>query len=193
MLADGARYTLRVEVEGVALSCLVQQDGEVAVQAENFDTINVQIPLRTEIPELFADERKYTLFPPGYGEGLVYPLFQDDVLDYGDVALGSGVPMRNAGTAKAFPRFEIHGNWPSGFRLTVGRSVVEYGAPLLGTHPAIVDMRTGSISIDDNDRTHLATRRQWFGVEPGETIQPRLTAVGQGTGWADAYLADTYL
>ena len=64
---------------------------------------------------------------------------------------------------------------------------------VLGGPPVKIDMRTGSITIDGNDRTHLATRRKWFGADPGETIQPRLAAVGEGTGWADVYLADTYL
>lgn len=193
MLADAGTYRLTVEIEGVALSCNVKQDGEIGITGENFDALNIMIPLEAADPFLYSEERKYTLFPAGYGEGLVYPLFQEDFLDYGDVSPGTGIPLRNAGTATAYPRFEIHGNWSSGFRLVAGRDVVEYGAPVLGTSPVVVDMKTGSVTVDGQDRTHLATRRKWFGVPPGASIQPRISAVGEGTGWADAYISDTYL
>lgn len=194
VLADGETYRLTVEIDGHALWCDVKQDGEIGVASEGVDLLNVVIPLEAEDPRVYAEEHRYQLFPAGFGEGLVYPLFADGVLDYGDVTPGSSVPVRNGGTARAYPRFEVQGNWPSGFRITSGQDVVEYGAPVLGRETLVVDMRTGSIAVKNGgDRTHLATRRSWFGVDPGQTIQPRLAAVGEGTGFADVYLADTYL
>lgn len=193
MLAEPGTYRLTVEIEGHSLFCDVKQDGEIGVTPENFDGLNIQIPLEAPDPYLYAEEKKYTLLPAGYGEGLVYPLFQEDFLDYGDVSPGTGIPIRNAGTAVAYPRFEVYGNWSSGFRITSGRDSVEYGSPVLGPHPVVIDMATGSVTVDGNDRSHLATRRSWFGVGPSSSIQPRISAVGQGTGWADVYLSDTYL
>lgn len=193
MLASGADYRLTVEIEGLKLSTTVQQDGEVDIAREGIDGLNFKIPLRAVDPFKYADEQQYQIFPAGYGEGLEFPLFAGGSLTYGTSEKGSSVPVRNAGTATAYPRIAVHGNWPAGFRIVSGRSVVQYGAPVVTASPVEIDMKTGSITSRGSDVTQGATRRAWFSVPPGGVIQPRISAISQGDGWADVFLADTYL
>lgn len=193
ILGDGTFGKLTVLSGDYELAATVKLAGEIGHKWVGQHAMDIQVPLLAPDPHLYAEERAYQLFPAGFGEGLDYPLFADDVLDFMDGAAGSMLPLHNAGTAKAWPRFVVRGNWPSGFRLTSEQQTVEYGAPVFSQSPAVVDMRTGSVQVGGADMTHAVTRRGWFGADPHSTIQPRITAVGQAQGWADVTIADTYI
>lgn len=193
LLWDGQLATLTVDTGTHELSCQVRLDGEVGIARRGVDTLDVQIPLLAPSPFLHGPERVQQLFPAGTGVGLVWPLFGNGVMDFGDTAAGSMLTIENRGNVKAWPRFLVRGTWPSGFTLTNGRDVVEYRAPVFSQSPAVVDMASGSISVGGNDMTHAATRRGWFGIDPGAVIAPRASSAQQGAGWIDVHTADTYI
>lgn len=193
LLWDGQLATLTVDTGTHELSCQVRLDGEVGIARLGVDTLDVQIPVLAPSPFLRGPERVQQLFPAGTGVGLVWPLFGNGVMDFGDTAAGSMLTIENRGNVKAWPRFVVRGTWPSGFTLTNGRDVVEYRAPVFSQSPAVVDMASGSISVGGNDMTHAATRRGWFGIDPGSVIAPRVSSAQQGAGWIDVHTADTYI
>ena len=193
LFASAEEYQLEVDIDGFKLHTVIQQDGEIDVAPENFDTLNFKIPVRSEDPFLYGEERQYQLFPRGFGDGIVYPLFSSGFLDYGTAQSGAGVPIRNEGKATAYPRIVVRGSWPSGFQLVSGRNVISFPSPVVSTAPVTIDTARGRATINGTDHTHALTRRDWFGVPPRGSIQPRISAIGQGDGWADVYVSDTYL
>ena len=193
LLWEGQLGTLTVQDPGLELSCQVRLDGEIGIARRGVDTLDVQIPLLAPSPFLHGEPRVQQLFPAGTGVGLVWPLFGNGVMDFGDHASGSMLTIENRGNVKAWPRFVVRGTWPSGFTLTSGQDVVEYRSPVFSQSPAVVDMASGSISVGGNDMTHAATRRGWFGIDPGAVIAPRASSAQQGAGWIEVHTADTYI
>lgn len=110
---------------------------------------------------------------------------------------GAGTPMggafANAGNADAHPTYTVHGSWPAGFRITTGSKVIEYPSPVVPGHPAIIDNKTGSVTVSGVDQTYQLTRRDWVAVPAGEAIQPRITGLAPSTGWCDVTISDTYI
>lgn len=114
------------------------------------------------------------------------------VLDWG-AGTPAGGAFANAGNADAHPIYTVHGSWPAGFRITTGSKVVEYPAPVVPSHPVIIDHKTGSVTVSGVDQTYRLTRRDWVAVPPGEAIQPRITGLAPATGWCDVTISDTYI
>lgn len=114
------------------------------------------------------------------------------VLDWGAGAPAGGA-FANAGNADAHPTYTVHGSWPAGFRITTGSKVIEYPSPVVPGHPAIIDHKTGSVTVAGVDQTYRLTRRDWVAVPAGEAIQPHITALAPSNGWADITISDTYI
>lgn len=193
ILGDGDFGTLRVTEDGLTLSATVKLAGEVGHSTAGSEWLALQLPLLAPDPFLYADPATVQLNPPGTGRGLVFPLFPDGVLSYGDVAGGSGGVLRNSGNAEAFPVFTVRGTFPQGFALVAGGRTVEYLDPVFPQSPVTVDMAAGSVVVNGRDNTARTSRRGWFSVPPGGVIAPRiLPRGGNGSGWADAVISSTY-
>ena len=193
VLGSGASGTLTTDADGVTLSTEVFLEGSVSHEFVGQNAIRVQIPMTAPDPRLYAEPRTYQLYPAGFGEGLEYPPFSTDgVLTYGNSVPTSKIAIKNNGNFEAFPKFIIKGTFPSGIRLTEGSRVVEFPVAIFPQTPVVVDMR-GSVTLRGDDQSYLLTRRDWFSAPPGGTIQPRITALQQGDGWADVELSDTYI
>lgn len=196
LMGDGEFGDLTVEQDELTLSSTVKLDGEVRHAYAGTPTtpaIRFEVPLIAPDPFVYGPQRITQLFPAGFGEGLRFPLFAQGFLDFGNVAASSKVVVRNAGNAEAHPVVTVRGNFPSGFRLTDGRRVVEYADPVFDTSPAVVDMGAGAVYVNGTDRTHRCTRREWFVIPARGAIQPRITSLQQGDGWADVAVRDTYI
>lgn len=193
VLGNGTPGTLTSDADGFSLATEVYLDGDIKVELVGKRAIRVQIPMVAPDPRLYAEERRSIMHPAGFGEGLEFNLFsKSGILSYGNSVPTSKVAITNGGNFKAYPRFEIQGDFPSGFRLTSDSKAVEFPVPCYPQSPVIVDM-TGSVTVNGNDMSHLLNRRDWFGIEPGETIQPRITSLQEGHGWSDVFVADTYI
>lgn len=114
------------------------------------------------------------------------------VLDWGAGAPAGGA-FANSGNADAHPVYTVHGSWPAGFRITTGSKVIEYPAPVVPSHPVIIDNKTGSVTVTGVDQTYRLSRRDWVSVPAGEAIQPRITGLAPSTGWCDITISDTYI
>lgn len=114
-------------------------------------------------------------------------------LAYGASVPSSSIVVRNGGNAEAWPRVVVRGDFPQGFRLTAGTQTIEYGAPTHAASPVLIDMATSAVLVDGRDQATQLRRRGFFSIPPGEAIQPRLSGIEQGNGWADVIHCDTYI
>lgn len=192
-LVDGEVGELRGEESGVpALTAYVERKGEILFARQSPNSFTASIPLKAPDPRLYSDELKVFLHPVGLGRGLEYPLFaKSGVLTYG-TALAERDSITNGGDATAYDSYLIVGDFPGGWRLTVGRKVIEWPWPTVLTAPVLVEM-TGRIWIGDSNVTDQASVRQWAPLAPGATVTPSLTPLQGGTGWAEVRHRDTYI
>lgn len=111
---------------------------------------------------------EYDLYTDGAGADLGY-------LDYGVLAPGGRVSLTNAGTADAWPQFEVQGPVADeGFEIvTVGtgaRLVVE--TPIPDGSSLVLDAATGAVLIDGTaDRAGRLTWRDWAPVPAGGSVE----------------------
>lgn len=194
VLGDGELGTLTAGMDGLELVTYVKLDGEVKVAFNGLEALDVEIPLRAPDPFLYGDTSTFNLFPAGFGEGMEYALFATGgILTYGDTVPDSSVALHNRGNAEAWPVFVVRGNFPAGVRIISGSNTVEVRMPIYEQSPVIVDMASGSVMVNGSDQTYRVTKRQWFSVPPRSAIQPRVTGIEYGDGWADVRVSDTFL
>lgn len=113
------------------------------------------------------------------------------VLDWGKGAPYSGA-FGNLGNATAYPVITVRGDFPGGFTIfESGRSIV-YPSFVDQSAPVVIDCRAGSVKVGGKDQTYRLRKRDWFDVQPGLSIQPRLIAHSPSNGWMDVQLSDTY-
>lgn len=166
--------------------------------------IEWELPLLAPDPYLYGPVQATTAFTPGTGEGLVYPLFDDDagnttgVLEFGESAPPAAT-LVNTGNAVAYPTIEVVGDMRSGFDLalagdqtTSGRWGVTYRGDVRPAAPVTVDM-AGRVLVNDVDQSWALTRRDWGGVEPGGSVTVTISPAAGGAGTARLSLRPTYL
>ena len=192
---DTGPYLMRVDDAGFVLETYVQLDGELSHQPvgdpSSESAFRVKVPLTAVDPFLYAPTRVFTTAPIGSGIGLEYPIAATGVVMFGSGAAASDTAS-NRGTATAWPKYVINGNFPGGVRITTGRDVVEYPWPIVRGTPLTVDM-AGSITLRGGDVTHRATRRDWTPIPPGGRITPSLAPLQGGDGWLEVHVRDTYI
>ena len=189
---DGEEVDLRCDDGHRVLTSTVRLDGAPQIVEIGRTKLRFHIPLRSASPFLYADEQKIFLHPVGLGRGLEYPLFsKSGVLTYG-TALAERDSITNSGDAAAYDSYLVVGDFPGGWRLTVGRKVIEWPWPTVLTAPVLVEM-TGRIWIGDSNVTDRASVRQWAPLAAGATVTPSLTPLQGGTGWAEVRHRDTFI
>lgn len=189
---DGEELDLRCDDGHRVLSSTVRLDAVPQIVEIGRTKLRFQIPLRSASPFLYADEQTSFLHPIGVGRGLEYPLFsKGSTLTYG-TALAASESITNLGTATAHDSYLVVGDFPGGWRLTVGRRAIEWPWPTVLAAPVLVEM-AGRIWIGSENVTHQASVRQWAPLAPGATVTPTLRPLQGGTGWAEARHRDTYM
>lgn len=182
---------LEISQGDLQLHAEVQLDGEPKIDAaRDLGYVVWEIPLYSADPHLYGPPQAAHLTQEDVGVGLIYPLFVDGVLSFGD-AVASEAILSNSGNATAYPVYVATGDWPSGFTIRQGGGMVTFAASCSADSPVTVDM-AGSVTVGGLDRTHLCTRAVWAGVAPGASVEPKLLAP-QGLGWADATIKPTWL
>lgn len=198
ILWDGSFGTLEATVGNVTLTSAVKLSGAVKHTYSGTESVHIQLPLTAPDPFLYGPARTYQIFSAGAGQGLAYPLFgastgTSSALDWGSSAPLGGAAT-NSGNTTAWPIFTIHGDWPSGFRITSGAQAIEYPSPVHASSPVTVENLTGSVKVAGIDQTYRLTRRDWMNIPAGESIQPRIEPLGPATGgWCDITVKDTYI
>lgn len=191
---DGELGTVTVDDGHRVLSCEAKLDGEPGFERVGKTALRVEVPLIAPDPFLYGQRRQSPLYPPGYGEGV---RLSGGPFEAGVIRFYGGPPpggvLTNEGNATAWPSFTVRGSWPSGFRISSGRKSVTFPAPVFEQSPVEVDMRTGSISVNGKDQTHLASRREWFSIPAGGAITVQANQFAPSEGWVDCYVRDTYI
>jgi hypothetical protein len=103
--------------------------------------------------------------------------------------------LSNEGSARAWPTFMVHGGTGGGFELEqvgTGR-MIRFSQALLFGSTAVINSQDGTVLVDGVSRSTFLTRRDWFSVAPGETIQVQFRALGTtyGTPTAEGLLNHT--
>lgn len=191
---DGELGTVIVDDGHLTLSTRAKLDGDIDIERQGTQALQVAVPLLCPDPFLYAQGTTTQVSPPGAGVGFSWA---DGVFPGGGVDWREGrntsARVVNNGNADAYPVITIRGSWPNGFRLTDGRHAVEYPHAVYDQSPVVVDMRAGSVLVRGADQTHKLSRRQWFKVGPGKAITVRVGQFAPSTGWADIVLQDTYI
>lgn len=125
--------------------------------------------------------------------GMSYPMSY--AMDYHIPSAASSYgTITNKGNVESFPKFVVTGDFISGFSVSNGNGVrVAWSGHVTNFAPVTVDMRKGSVLQNGVDRSDLLIERNWFSVAPGETIQPKFTAVQPGGGWCDILFRNTWI
>jgi hypothetical protein len=125
--------------------------------------------------------------------GFDYPV--DYMIDYhSDTEIGGVVSVTNNGNVEAWPVFIINGEYNSGFSISNNRgSEVRWEGFVTNASPVTVDMISGTVTQSGRDRSELLSKRGWFSVQPGETLQPAFTPIQPGPGWCDIIFRDTWI
>lgn len=190
---DGGYGELTVVADAQELSCDVCLDGDVKpVVHLDGGYIEVEIPLKSADPFLYAPEQVSFLHPLGTGIGLEYPLFhRGGVLTFG-TGVAADDPIRNEGNAEAWPVFLVVGDFPGGFEITVNGRVITWPWPTTKSRPVEVRM-DGAIFEAGSNMTHRASRRDWVSIPPGGVIAPEFRALQGGEGWCEVHHRNTYI
>lgn len=191
---DGELGTVIVDDGHRVLSTRAKLDGEIDIERQGTQALQIAVPLLCPDPFLYAQGGTTQVSPPGAGVGFGW---SEGAFPGGGASWHEGrntsARVVNAGNADAYPEITVRGSWPNGFRLTDGRHAVEYPHAVFDQSPVVVDMRAGSVKVRGADQTHKLTRREWFKVGPGEAITVRAGQFAPSTGWADIVLRDTYI
>lgn len=171
---------------------------------QNLDnlTIRYELPLYSPDPCLYGPALSTQAFTALAGQGLVFPLFDNEagqttgVLEFGELPAPPD-ELTNSGNATAYPRITVTGSFPNGFTLdvvTAGRVLgVTYRQTVSPQSPVLVDF-SGSVTVDGVEQSWALVRRDWGGVEPQQQMTVRLEALSaEGVGSALVELRPTYL
>lgn len=148
-----------------------------------------------------ADRALFKVYPnntSGTARDAVYSIrttFQEVKrhLTFGQADTSAHAILENRGTAESFPVFIVKGTFASGITISDGRGhTVELSKAIFPQAPVRIDM-AGSVTENGNDFSHLLTRRDWFSIPPGSSIQPIITAPQEGSGWVEVQTRHTYI
>lgn len=141
-------------------------------------------------PRMYSEERRYTIGKLSTDGGLAFPLTYP--INFNGQS-DNMVTIQNSGNVRAWPSFVVTGNYPSGFTLFDNvDSRVTYTGIVTTVAPVTIDMRKGTATQNKIDKTTLITNRDWFGIDPGQSLRPELFT-SSGTGWCDIIYRDTFI
>jgi hypothetical protein len=146
-------------------------------------------------PFRYEDADPVTTGLPTAGTGHLWPMVWP--FNWGTPGASGRLTLSNVGTALAWPSFEVLGGIQNGFELEevgTGR-IIRYDQTLLIGSKAAIEPRIGTVMVDGVSRSTFLTRRDWFSVPPGGTVQVQFRALGDpfGTPQLIGMLPPTYV
>lgn len=168
-----------------------------------YKRVEWELPLLATDPYLYGDVQRTLATTGSAGQGLEYPLFDDQetgvttgVLEYGE-APPPPAELVNDGNQVAFPVVTVSGSFPNGFAVDVITGGHVYGVTYRSTVSPVSPVRVdfaGDVTVGGSDQSWALVRRDWGGVDPGGRMTVRLTALSaEGAGSAEVALRSTYL
>lgn len=120
---------------------------------------------------------------------LSYPLDFNNASD--PLAYGAAT---NNGNVECWPKIIVTGDYPQGFSVSNNRGgLVTYTGQVTLSSPVTIDMGKGSVTQGGVDKSILLSRRDWWSILPGETVEPAFIPVQVGVGWCDILFRDTWI
>ncbi|PPF64535.1 hypothetical protein C5E11_03850 [Clavibacter michiganensis] len=119
---------------------------------------------------------------PTAGTGHMWPMVWP--INWGTPGETGRLTLTNEGTAEGWPTFSVHGGLSGGFELEqVGTGLlIRFSQTLLVGSTAVISAEDGTVFVDGVSRSTFLTRRDWFSVGPGETVQVQFRALGATFG-----------
>lgn len=197
VITDGSYQTLSVDTMGKKRTATVSLEGTTSFVRQSDTFATFRIAFYAPDPHIYGDWQTFTT---GVGTsndgGLEYTLSYP--LDYHRVGGNTDQTIMNTGNSISWPVFKVTGNFGSGFTIYDNKgSGVEYTGRVSLDAPVTIDMAKGTASQEGIDRTILISRREWFSIAPGETIQPEMIPTSDptvnGSGWCDILYRDTWI
>ena len=148
-------------------------------------------------PHLYGVEKRQKAGSYLVAGGLEFPLSYP--LDYHQSEDFNYAVISNNGNAPSYPKFEVIGDFYSGFTISdrLGGNAITYTGMVTRQSPLIIDTEKGTATQGGVDKTVHVTRRDWFSIPPNETLSPVFSPLGgddSGTlGWCDIIYRDTWI
>jgi hypothetical protein len=194
VLVEGEYAEIRVETSASIRYSTVGLENSVS-WVQQLDNVAVfKIDFYAPDPYIYGHERTITLgSTTATGGGLKYRLTYP--LNYHvQNPQTAATTMTNSGNVKSWPKFKITGDYYSGFILTDGKDrKVTYNGMVSMFAPVEIDMARGTAIQNGVDKSVYLSDRQWFGVDPKETIKPEFRPIQDASGWCDIIIRDTFI
>lgn len=192
ILADGGYTSISVSTSADTRYSTVGLEGTPSWTRFTDTSAVFKIDLYAPDPYLYGPEK---IFPSGANAvqgGLAFPLAYP--LDFSPIGASAADVVTNAGNVTSYPTFKVTGDYFSGFSLTdtLG-NFVKFDGMVTYSSPVTISMGGGYALQNGIDKTTLVSRRDWFGIPPGEAIAPLFTPIQNGSGWCDIIYRDTWI
>lgn len=143
-------------------------------------------------PRMYGPVQGFQITDTTITGGIDYPM--DYPLDYGGSTKIQAIAMSNSGNTDAWPVFTVVGDFFSGFHITNNAgSIITYEGVVTMTDPVVIDTASGSAVQGGVDKSSSLSRRDWFSIPPGGSIQPMFFPIVDAVGWCDIMYRDTWI
>lgn len=143
-------------------------------------------------PYLYGEVRQITLPGGNTGGGMSYPW--DYPTDFGTPVSLQGQFIQNYGNQESWPTIVVTGDYVSGFTVTDNLgNYITYTGSVSMTSPVSIDTAAGWAVQNGSDRSTFLSRRDWFSIPSGQSIQPSFIPVDTVNGWCDIIYRDTWI
>lgn len=158
------------------------------------DTVAVwKLDLYAPDPRMYGRTLGLQITDSTISGGIDYPL--NYPMNYGGgTKLVQALTMTNNGNTHSWPKFMVTGNFFEGFTVTDNAgNFITYDGVVTMSAPVTIDTGTGTAMQGGSDKSSLLSRRDWFSIPPGQTIQPSFLPKLDSVGWCDIIYRDTWI
>lgn len=192
LLSDGGYHEISVR-NSVEVRYLTVGLDDSASWVQKTDTFAVfKLELYAPNPRIYGPSRGIQITDTTINGGIEYPL--DYPVDYGGGIKTMSIPISNRGNSPSWPVFKVTGNFYAGFHVTNNAgSIITYEGIVTMTDPVTLDSASGTAMQGGTDKSSMLTRRDWFAIPPGGSIQPMFYPIQDSVGWCDIMYRDTWI
>lgn len=194
VLTGGEYSELKVETSASTRYATVGLEGKVEWVQQLDNVASFRVEFYAPDPHIYGYERTILLkSTTDVGGGLSYPTAYP--LNYNEVNPSrQSLEVGNNGNAAAWPKFVVTGDYFSGFTITDGRrNRITYTGPVSYQDPVTIDTSKGAAFQGASDKSVMLTEREWFPVQPDQTIVPTFTPIQEASGWCVIMIRDTFI
>lgn len=172
--------------------CTVTIDGQPSF-VQKLDTVAIwKLDIYAPDPRLYGLPKSVQITDSTVSGGIDYPM--DYPVNYGGGVKVQAVIIENNGNTESWPKFVVTGNFMEGFSVTDNNGkFLTYDGIVTMQSPVTIDTASGTSTQNGNDTTTRLSRRDWFSIPAGGSIQPLFLPTLDGVGWCDIMYRDTWI